>query len=316
MPLTPANVTIRSLLFLLAMGVPAAQARQSAVKTIRPPFEHSYPNPSPDGQWIAFTSNHSGTEQVYKMRLNGADLTQLTFTDAANRTAVFSPDGAKIVFQSERDGNREIYVMNVDGTGQHNLSNNGFEDSHPKWSADGSQIIFDSARDDPDNTSTEIYIMDVDASNQTRLTKHDGWDSYASLSPDGRRILWRRVTASGGNSPSGRNSEIFIMNRDGSDVRNLSSHAAFDGYPAWSADGTWIFFASNRDGAVFEEFNVYAMRPDGTEVRLLTETIPGVEQVRPMPSPDGKNLVFNRDWPDSRVEIHVLEIGDLDRGSE
>lgn len=307
--MTPASAAAVLLILSLAAE---AKAEQPIVGAIRPPFEYTYPSPSPDGQWIVFDANHSGTEQVYKMRLDGTDLTQLTFGETANRTAVFSPDGAKIVFQSERDGNREVYVMNADGSGQRNLSLNGFEDSHPKWSPDGSRIIFDSARDDPANTSTEIYIMDGDGSHQTRLTNHDNWDSYASLSPDGRRILWRRVTSSGGDTPSGRNSEIFIMDRDGGDVRNLSSHGAFDGYPAWSPDGRRIFFSSNRDGAAFEDFNIYAMSPDGTGVRRLTQTIPGVEQVRPMPLPDGKTLVFNRDWPGGRIEIHVLEIGGLD----
>ena len=98
------------------------------------------------------------------------------------------------------------------------------------------------------------------------------------------------------------------MNRDGSDVRNLSDHPDFDGYPTFSPDGSWVAFASNRDGNTPTEFNLYLVDLNGEHLTQLTETITGVEQVRPAFCTDGKRIVFNRDWPDGRVEIHILEV--------
>ncbi len=117
----------------------------------------------------------------------------------------------------------------------------------------------------------------------------------------------RWILPSRGNSDSGRNSEVFIMDRDGSNIRNLTNHPDFDGYPSWSPDSRYILFASNQDGENFLDFNVYVMKADGTKLRKLTETISEVEQVRPMFSPDGTKIIFNRDYPDGRIEMHVID---------
>ena len=97
------------------------------------------------------------------------------------------------------------------------------------------------------------------------------------------------------------------MDRDGSNIRNLTNHPDFDGYPSWSPDSRYILFASNQDSENFLDFNVYVMKADGTKLRKLTETISEVEQVRPMFSPDGTKIIFNRDYPDGRIEMHVMD---------
>jgi len=273
-----------------------------------PIYEDAYPYWSPDGHQIVFQSNRfDGIEQIFIRKIDGTGEIQLTFTDEANRTPVFSPDGTKIAFQSERDGNREIYVMNADGTNQTRLTDEETEDSHPKWSSDGKYIIFDSVRANPGLGFENIYIMQSDGSSVTRLTKREEVDSYSSLSPDGTRILFRRIIPTGGDIESGRNSEVFIMDRDGSNLKNLTNHAAFDGYPSWSPDGKWVLFASNRGGETFDEFNIFAFRTDGTGLRQITETIPGVLQARQNVSTDGTKIVFNRDFPGGRIEIFFMD---------
>jgi TolB protein len=267
-----------------------------------------YPSFSPDGERLVAHSNRGGAYQLLTMNVDGSDIVILTDTKAPNQTAVFSPDGRKVAFQSERDGNREIYLMDADGGNPVNITNHPLEDSHPKWSADGQWILFDSVRANPTTGRENLYLMRADGSEVQRVSTSEEVDSYGSLSPDGRKVVWRRILPSGGNTESGRNSEVFLMNRDGSAVRNLSNHPDFDGYPAFSPDGKWVVFASNRHGNAFNEFNVYLVDLQGENLMQLTETIPGVEQVRPAFSPDGRRIVFNRDWPDGRVEIHILEL--------
>ena len=270
--------------------------------------EDNYPFWSPDGERIVFYSNRTGVYfQIFVINRDGTGLTQLTFDQADNRTPVFSPDGTKIAWQSERDGNREIYVMDADGSNQTRLTFEDQEDSHPKWSADGTEIIFDSHRHHPETQMANLYVMKADGSDVRRLTTYDEYDSYSSLSPDGTKVLFRRILPTGGNSRSGRNSEVFIMNRDGSGLRNLSNHPDFDGYPSWSPDGQYVLFASNRDQENFSEFNVFVMKPDGANLRQLTETIPHTSQVRQMMSPDGRFIVFNRDYADGHNAIHIME---------
>src|ERR1700683_3944983 len=63
------------------------------------------------------------------------------------------------------------------------------------------------------------------------------------------------------------NAEIFLVNSKGQGARNLTHNKSENSYPAWSADGKKIAFASDRDGSV----NVYVMDADGSNVKQLTK---------------------------------------------
>ena len=150
--------------------------------------------------------------------------------------------------------------------------------------------------------------MKADGTDVKRLTKNDIWDTYASWSPDGKKILYRsRIKAPGntyGGEPMEFNSEIFLMDADGTNPINLSNHKAFDGWPSWSPDGKRILFSSNRSGP----FQIYVMNVDGSNVQALVQS-PGVgeEFTKPIWSRDGSKIVFTR-TKDGNVEIFTLEV--------
>ena len=56
------------------------------------------------------------------------------------------------------------------------------------------------------------------------------------------------------------NSEIYVMNADGSDIRNLTNNPAYDGNPTWSPDGSKIAFESDRNG----NLDIFVMNADGS----------------------------------------------------
>ena len=93
-----------------------------------------YPALSPDGTKIVFTSNRSGTYQIYTCNTEGEEIRQLTHSCGSNATPVWSPQGDKIVFASERDNDSEIYIMNADGTEQTRLTSQPGDHSHSKFS--------------------------------------------------------------------------------------------------------------------------------------------------------------------------------------
>jgi TolB protein len=218
----------------------------------------SYPVLSPDGQKIVFESNRSGTSQVYLMDIDGGNLKQLTFHETRdNNCPVWSPDGKLIVFSSERDNDSEIYIMHADGSQQTRLTNQPGDDSHPHFSPDGNRIIFNSARATPDLGADwnrqvhEIFMMKVDGTGVQQVSRFGTISTYPSISPDGKKICFRKVIHEPGfnydNSLNKRNSEVFVMNIDGTGAVNISNSTAYDGWPFWTADGK-VIFSSNRNG--------------------------------------------------------------------
>ena len=93
--------------------------------------------------------------------------------------------------------------------------------------------------------------------------------------------------------------EIYVMNADGSNLRQLTHNDAADEYPVWSPDGRKIAFKSNRDG----NFEIYIMGADGRRQSRLT-THPA-NDADPAWSPDGTRLAFHSDRV-SNLEIYLM----------
>ena len=83
--------------------------------------------------------------------------------------------------------------------------------------------------------------------------------------------------------------EIFVMNADGTEVRQLTDNDDYDNHPAWSPDGERIAFISTRDG----DYEIFVMNADGTEVRQLTDD--DARDFEPLWSPNGERIAFQSD---------------------
>jgi hypothetical protein len=141
----------------------------------------------------------------------------------------------------------------------------------------------------------DIWLLDEEG-RETQLTQHPAADQAPVWSPDGTRIAFETVRDG--------NSEIYVMDADGSNQVNLTRNSADDQAPAWSADGTLIAFESLRDGAK----DLYMMRADGTEQVRLTFG-PGLS-FAPHWDIGGSEIVFSRIEGDSNGD-GVLDLRDM-----
>ena len=96
------------------------------------------------------------------------------------------------------------------------------------------------------------------------------------------------------------NSDIFVMDADGSNQVNLTNHPAGDFAPAWSPDGRRIAFTTGRDG----NSEIYLINPDGTNLVNLTKH--PAREAEPVWSPDGKHIAFVSDGAGVANGIFVM----------
>ncbi len=179
------------------------------------------PSWSPDGTKVAFQSWEHDPSEIYVMDIDGSNLVQLTDNTYYDDYPRWSPDGEKIVFISRRDGDNDIYVMNADGSNQQRIIDTPTMELFPHWSPDGTKIIFQSHEISEQYFS--MYIMNADGSDRHKI--YDG-GYVPSWSPDGSKMVFNSDDEDG-------DSEIYIMNSDGSNVVKLTNNSATDFVAIW-----------------------------------------------------------------------------------
>ena len=155
---------------------------QRLVPDIVPCF---HPSISPDGEWLVFVSLRSGTSDIWKAKLNGDSLTQVTSNAGSNHHPQWSPDGTAILFASDRGGNWDIWIANADGSQTRQLTDAAALDDQPAASPDGKLVAFMSER----SGKRDIWLVPIGDGPAQRITE-EGRNSWPSFSPDGEHLLW------------------------------------------------------------------------------------------------------------------------------
>jgi Tol biopolymer transport system component len=215
------------------------------------------------------------------------------------------PRNGRIVFQRFDPGlgKFRIYTIRPDGTGLRAITKppaNAFNDMLPDWSPDGSKIVF--RRDFAERSM--LIVVNPDGSNPRNLTRRSCTgdclgDDEPEWSPDGRRIAFGR--AIGPIPPDGPPPVvgIFVMDADGSNVRQLTqpvpNSGTEDHSPSWSPDGERIaFMRANNTRPPENQSFIFTVDSDGgrpTLVRRMPRRWPGAGV--PEWSPDGRRILFS-----------------------
>ncbi|MBI1933611.1 MAG: PD40 domain-containing protein [Ignavibacteriales bacterium] len=168
----------------------------------------------------------------------------------------------KIMFTSKRDDNFEVYIMDEDGNNVSNLSQNSSVDYGINWSPDGNKILFYSDR----SGNEEIWQMDLNGSNQVNLTNAPSNERNAVYSPDGKTIAFT-------SDRDNKIKDIYLMDREGKNVRRLTHNKVYCESPEWTKDGNHIIFTlllkeDNYDKSSNGE--LFIINISGTNLKRLT----------------------------------------------
>jgi TolB protein len=172
---------------------------------------------------------------------------------------------------SEANGD-EIYLMDWAGQVLGNVTNHPGSDRSPVWAPDGQQLAFLSNRNGPitvscngagDECIYELFVVKPDGSGLKQITT--GWTFEPAWSPDGRQIAFVRAFKSEAapypNDPFLE--DIYLVNADGSNLRNLTNAPGFYSWLEWSPDGQQIAFLSG-DVTAPDRVNINIIQADGT----------------------------------------------------
>src|SRR5947209_6949076 len=195
----------------------------------------------------------------------------------------------------------ELYVANADGSKERKLfSDSGF-DYHASYSYDGKWIVFTSERSG--YGQADIYRVHPDGSGLEQLTNDPAVDDQAVLSPDNSQLAFVSTRET-------HRANICILDLKTKHLRSLTVQPGIQGdpmkpdaflRPAWSPDGQWIAFSSDRNTEWtdhgnhtgwehLQQLSIYVVHPDGSGLRRLTG--PGVCSGSPKWSADSKQIVF------------------------
>jgi len=275
---------------------------------------------SSDGKQLIFQSTREGhdCDQIYTMNIDGSNAKMISNGDGRTTCSYFFPDAKRILYSSTHLGDKQcpprpdfskgyvwavyptfdIFTAKLDGSDLKQLTNTPGYDAETTITLDGKKLVFTSMRDG----DLDIYTMDANGKNVRRLTNELGYDGGPFWSYDGKQIVYRANHPQTDQQKADYTEllkqnlirpttlEIWVMNADGSNKRQVTSNGKANFGPYFFPDGKRIIFASNMDDPRGRNFDLYKINTDGTGLERITfnETFDGF----PMFSPDGKKLVF------------------------
>ena len=246
--------------------------------------------PQGPGGRIVFTCTIEKYNQLCLMNADGSGWKRLTDRNANDYYPSFTSDGTRIVYVSNQTGMFEIYLRYPALSEEQQLSDGLGSISAPDISPDGQSVVFAAKFAGGDSS---IWTMTIDGSESHPLTDSQWSEVDPSWSPDGKQIAF--AAARGGYV------ELFTMNADGSDIRQVSSGVqGIGGRSSWSPDGRWLAFYAGPRG----DRDIYLVEVAGGQAERLTY---GGNNTAPCFSPDGLWLVFSSSR-DGDHEIYVMQV--------
>ncbi len=273
-----------------------------------------------DESKIIFQSTRDSFEcdQIYIMDVDGKNKRLVSTGKGRTTCAYFMPGDQHILYASTHHYDEkcppppdwsqgyvwalypsyDLFIADADGKNLKQLTDTPGYDAEATVSPDGKKIVFTSTR----NGDLDIYVMDIDGSNVKQLTHELGYDGGPFFSFDSKKIVYRAYhpktpeeiedykSLLAKNLIRPNRLEIWVMDADGSNKRQITNNGAANFAPFFHPDGKRIIFSSNYGSENGRNFELWMINLDGTGLEQIThfESFDGF----PMFSRDGKKLIF------------------------
>ncbi|HET7698466.1 MAG TPA: hypothetical protein VFK57_22315 [Vicinamibacterales bacterium] len=238
---------------------------------------------------------HTIWDEMYKQQLQGRGVARTRLTFSSDR------DAERLKGPVNRDV-QEIYLADYDGANPRKVTNTRTLNITPTWSPDSQVIAYTSYRPSGGaGTFQDIVLSYIETGARTTPANGDPQkQNYLPIwSPDGTKIAFT--------SNRDGNPEIYVMNRDGSGLRRMTTHPAIDVSPTWSPSGNQLAWVSDRTGTG----RIYIMNVDGTGQRVLINE----ESYRPTWSSEPFNEIAYaaRSGPGYDIKVYSFQTGESRR---
>jgi eukaryotic-like serine/threonine-protein kinase len=247
--------------------------------TRKPPQRYSSPAWSPDGKTIACSVIDGSQMSVIDVRVeDGAERPITTEKWPFVGRIGWFPDnrGLAMIAADQTSRLRQIWRLSYPGGETRRITNDLNDYSGMSVTADGKSLAVTQS-----DALTNLWIAPrSDPARASQITFGAGKYSQLSWTPDGKIVYGAMGSGSG---------DIWIMDADGGNQKQLTSNAGVNIYPAVSPDGRYIVFNSNR-GSASNILNVWRMNSDGSNPKQLTQ---GSGELGCSVTPDGQWVVYS-----------------------
>jgi serine/threonine-protein kinase len=215
----------------------AVLGRQGGLERLKaPPKAYAFPRVSPDGKWIAVSTDDAKDTNVWIVDLAGAAAPRQLTLGGANRYPVWSADGQRVAFQSDREGDLGIFWQKADGTGaaeRLTKPEQGIGHIPDSWSPDGKRLSFTAIK----GREGAVWVLSIqDKTSSVFAEKASTLIGRSAFSPDGRWLAYQ-------SSESGDRNRIFVQPFPATGAKYSVTGGGHPFWsPVWSADGGELVF--------------------------------------------------------------------------